>query len=258
MLISKKLEKYRKHVTIDMFFLGGIAMEQKYMLTRRMQIEKFLDDYPGMFNEYEEATIRYYAGRVLTDEMLANDLMREVYDELGMIPKDRNLYIDFIRFIQEIYPIKDMNIVEVGGGILPKLGERISKMIGNGHITVYDPLITKYKKSTNRLTIKREYLTEKTPIGKTDLIVGLKPCKGAEAIIKAATKNDIDFIIGLCEGGLHGDEYDYFESDDEWLSSTISFAERRVTDMGMGQLIKRRINKPYYQYPIIYNRREIK
>ena len=241
-----------------MFFWGDRNGKNKYMLTRRMQIEKFLDDYPGMFDEYEEATIRYYAGRVLTDEMLANDLMREVYDELGMIPKDRNLYIDFIKFIKEIYPIKDMNIVEVGGGILPKLGERISKMIGNGHITVYDPLITKYKKSTNRLTIKREYLTEKTPIRKTDLIVGLKPCKGAEAIIKAATKNDIDFIIGLCEGGLHGDVYDYFESDDEWLSSTISFAERRVIDMGMGQLIKRRINKPYYQYPIIYNRREIK
>lgn len=224
-----------------------------------MLLNKHLTTYPGEFDKYQERYLKNSIGIGPTDRNLDNDLTREMLDELGMIPDDRNLYLDFMKLIEEIHPdFRDKTIVEIGSGILPRLGERISKQMQNGRIILFDPLISKYKQDTDKMTIVRDKakVHDKTfNWGEVDLFVALKPCGGANDLLDIVRVYGTDFILGLCEGGPHGDEFDFYESDDEWIDSTIFYAERKVEEKGMGQLVKTRLDKPYYSYPIIYNRR---
>lgn len=226
-------------------------------IVRQMDATRYLASHPGLYSPYDEAMIKQLLYRGATDSNIKNDIIRELLDELGMIPDEKNLYLQFIEIIKELYPnFRNMNIVEVGGGILPRLGERLSLQMEKGKVTVYDPLVSKYKEETDKLKIKRTKFTRSTPVDGVDLIVALKPCKGAEAVVDNVRDHGTDFVLGLCEGGPHGEGYDYFEWDDEWIHSTITVAERAVEEQNMGTLEQRFLDKPYYEYPIIYNKRK--
>lgn len=231
-------------------------MSKNPIVTRCLGPARFLSDHPGMYSPYEEGMIKNLIGNGATDRNIQNDIVREILDGLGLIPDEKNLYLQFIEIIKELYPdYKDMNIVEVGGGIFPRLGERLSLQMEKGKVTVYDPLITTYKEDTDKLKLKRHKFTRTTPVDGVDLIVALNLCKEAEALIDNVRMHGTDFVLGLDEGGPHGEGYDYFEWDDEWLHSTVISATHAVEEQNMGTLEKRYIIKPYYEYPIIYNKR---
>ena len=81
------------------------------------------------------------------------------------------------------------------------------------------------------------------------------PCKGAEDLLQLALKNKIDFIVWLCEGGPHGDCYDFFEDEYEWRDCLISTAADGIKKQNMGKLKIKSIPKYSCKYPIIYNDR---
>lgn len=219
-------------------------------------VSEYLKKFPGMFDEYEEAYILACAKGHDSQFELAPDLVREVYDELGILSIEKNIYLGFIKMIDDIFGIKDKNILEIGGGILPRLGERISKIQDKGTITVYDPRISEYKDDSSNLKLVRKTFDGTINVNNIDLMIGLMPCKAAETIVNVSTKNDIDFIIALCEGGPHGDEFDFFEDDEEWRSSLITYAGRLVEDKNMGELKIKYMKEYSNPYPIIYNDRE--
>ena len=67
------------------------------------------------------------------------NIVLQLYDELGILPDDINSYKAFSELVDEQFNIKDKNIVEIGGGVLPRLGKRLSLMQDRGTVTVYDP-----------------------------------------------------------------------------------------------------------------------
>lgn len=81
------------------------------------------------------------------------------------------------------------------------------------------------------------------------------PCKGAETLLDLALNNKKDFVLWLCEGGPHGDEFDFFEDDEEWRNYMIDKAKSGVEENGMGKLKVKMINEFSDKYPIIYNER---
>ena len=89
-----------------------------------------------------------------------------------------------------------------------------------------------------------------------DLVVSLMPCKGAEAVLDACVEQDKDFIVGLCEGGPHGDCFDFYEDEEEWIHSMISYTESRLKRKGTGKLLKKQFDNCGYPYPVIYNSRK--
>ena len=229
-------------------------MADKKNLARYMGVVDFLARHPGYYDQYEEECIKSYALRE-NERNFYLDIMREIYDELGFIPDEKNMYITFIKMIEETFGIEGKNIIEVGGGIIPRLGKRIHLKQNTGTITVYDPRLGRHYESEDRFTLVREEFTKKTPVDGADLIVGLMPCKGAEPLLDQAIKNNIDFILWFCEGGPHGDYFDYFEDDDEWLSSTLYFARKGVEENKMGKLKVKHLEQ-FSTYPIVYNERE--
>ena len=221
---------------------------------RKDKIVHFLEEYPDIFTDIEKRYIMCYAD-ALDKEKLIPDIIREVYDELSVIPDENNIYIGFMNLISEIYDIKDKKILEIGGGVLPRLGKRISTVLDTGKIVVYDPRLSHYEQSTDKMRLVKKEFRRDSSIDDADLIIGLMPCKAAEVIVDSAITNNVDFVLALCEGGFHGDEYDFYESPEEWINSMISYTRREVEDKGMGQLKIKSLEKYGSPYPVIYNDR---
>ena len=188
-------------------------------------------------------------------DKLIPDLLREVYDKLDLIEDEENIYLGFIDLLDSEFDIKEKEIIEVGGGIFPQLAKKISKYQTKGQIKVYDPRLSYYEDNTSKMTLVREKFTANTKVEDVDLLIGFMPCEATYTIIDSATRNNIDFMIALCEGGPHGDIYDYFETEDEWLHSIMSFASSSVEYNKMGTVEKTYLKKYHNPYPIIYNKR---
>lgn len=217
-------------------------------------INNYLNRYPGIFTEEEQRLI-FSCLEYLPNEEMLPDVVRELYDELGILEDDTNIYLGFIKLADSVFNIKNRNILEIGGGVLPRLGERIAGLQDRGSITVYDHRISKYKEDTFNLKLVRKTFDKTIDIKDIDLLIGLMPCKAAELIIEVAARQEIDFMIALCEGGPHGDEYDFFEDEDEWQHSVIFSARTAVRDKKMGKLMIKDMEQYGSPYPVIYNDR---
>ena len=217
-----------------------------------MLVKQFGAAHRDYYDENEREQIINSMNHSNWEENYTADGIREIMDELGLIPDEKNMYIAFIDLIDKEFGLEGKNIVEVGGGILPRLARRIHSKQANGTITVYDPKLGIREEGNERLILKKEPFKRNTPIEGTDLLIGLMPCQGTEPLIEAAIQNKIDFIIWLCEGGNLPYAYDI--SVDDWIHGTISVAERDVKENGMGKLMIKRLPN-YSDYPIVYNQR---
>ena len=231
-----------------------MSNEIKEKMIRHIIISRFLEEHRDYYDDYELQAIKGFVERDDLAMIAKTDIVREIYDELGLLPEKVNLYTTFLNAIETQFGIEGKRICEVGGGILPRLGKRIHLKQTTGTIIVYDPRIGKDQKGNDRFVLKRKYFKETTPTEDIDLLVGLMPCKGAEPLLENAFRNKKDFMLWLCEGGPHGDYFDFFESDEEWIDNTIYNAQRCVEEQHMGKL-KIKVMPELSEYPIIYNQR---
>lgn len=218
------------------------------------RIENYFIEYPDLFTEFEKKHIKCYA-ETFSKFKLVPDTIREVYDELGIIPDESNIYIGFMKLLSELHDIKNKKILEIGGGVIPRLGKRISATLDTGKIVIYDPRLSLYEMSTSKMKLVKERFKITTGVGDTDLMIGLMPCEAADIIVESALQNNVDFVLALCEGGVHGDETDFYDSVEEWQDSLIRYAEREVGNRGMGKLKMKSLEDYGSPYPVIYNDR---
>lgn len=216
----------------------------------------FINKYPDTFDDSEIRYLLNYTKRGKKDGVMVPDLVREVYDELGLLDNNDNIYLGFIDLLSDKFNYKERNITEIGGGIFPRLAKRISTKQTTGKITVYDPRLNSLENENNSFKLVREKFYGHSNIQDTDLLLGFMPCEATYNIIVAAARNKVDFMIALCEGGPHGDIYDYFESDNDWLGTMIYMAERAIEDNNLGTLEKTYLKEYHNPYPVIYNKRK--
>ena len=225
------------------------------IVSQRHQLIRFFEQYPNAFSNREKEAVLNYAKESVHYSEFVPDLVREIYDELGFMPDDKNIYLGFIDLLKSAFPIEERKIIEIGGGILPRLGKRISALQTTGNIVVYDPRLSTYESDTEKMKLVRRRFSQKDSIGDRNLMIAFMPCEGAETVIESATKNRMDFMLAFCEGGPHGDEFDYFEDADEWLHSMMYLAEDRVKEEHMGKVKVKTLEKYGDPYPVIYNER---
>lgn len=218
-------------------------------------VSSFIEKYNLPLNEFEIMRIKSMLLTGSFPEVYCYDLIREICDELGFIPDEDNMYLAFLKELIENFDIKNSHIIEVGGGMIPCLGKKVSLLQTGGSLTIYDPrLLDTYEDGKNYKLIREEF-TYNSKLGKTNLLIGLMPCKGAEILVDQAIKNKIDFMVWLCEGGPHGDYFDFYEDEEEWLCSIISSARRGTKENNMGPLQKKYLRKYSKDYPIIFSKK---
>lgn len=222
-------------------------------ILKQVKILEYIKNNPNLLSKKEIKYLLSYNGNLDEDIRRYPDYFRQIYDELNLIQDDNNIYLGFLKMLEEEFPIENRQIIEVGAGRIPTLGKRISLKQKNGTITVYDPLININEKETSKFHIKREKFDRTTPLNNTNLIIGFMPCEGADIIVERATKEKIDFMIALCEGGPHGDIYDYFESDEEWRNSLMIYASNKLEEYSNSTLKVKTLEKYHNPYPVIYS-----
>ena len=231
-------------------------MNKDEIMNRR--IKEYLEKNMGYYDLFEQ---RYLKGldmnyiRKYKHDM--PDIFRQILEEIGYFDDCPELsgYKAFIDLLDNEFGL-ERNITEIAGGAIPTLAHKISLRQKKGTITVYDPRLTTYYDETERFILKREKFTRNTNVEGTDMLIGFMPCEATQAIIENATANNKDFMIALCEGGPHGDEYDFYEDAEEWLGAMLYLAERGMEKHDMGELKVIDFNRYNSPYPLIYNKRK--
>ena len=215
-------------------------------------IVDYLKENSEAFSMTEKNTIINSIGTFDTSSIIPS-IVLQLYDELGILPDDKNIYKAFLKLLDDKFDIKNKNVVEVGGGIIPRLGKRISLMQEKGTITVYDPnLYMKNETLPNLKLIKRRFY----PISNVDyddIIVGLMPCGAVQSILKSAIRHDKDFMIALCDEFDSSCQFDSSMENEDWTLELIERLEKEVKENNMGNLKVNYVKEIGYNHPIIYN-----
>lgn len=214
---------------------------------------KFIEEHK---NYYTEREFEYIKNNFIwgMDEPFVSDVLRQIYDEVGIKDINKNMYEGFFQILNSNFDI-NTDIIEIGGGIIPSLGKKIALRQQKGSVTVYDPrLITKIDHPDN-LILKREQFSKNTPIGNAKMIIGFMPCEATHLLIDTACNNQVDFMIALCEGGTR-EEYGWIEEDDEWVDFVKYCAENSIEKNNIGSLGEASLQKYKNPYPVIYNKRK--
>ncbi len=183
------------------------------------------------------------------------NIVLQLYDELGILPDDINSYKAFSELINEQFDIKDKNIVEIGGGVLPRLGKRLSLMQDRGTVTVYDPNLYLNKAYYPNLKLIKRKFFPITNVDMANVLVGLLPCGSSSSIIKSAIKHNKDFMIALCDSCNYLEYFDGYEEDPDWPNNFIMQTAQAIEENNMGKLKVKHLKEVGLQYPIIYNDR---
>lgn len=223
-------------------------------LQQAEKVEEFLQRYGEGYDQRELDYIRRNWHHCLKSRF-SMDILRQVYSELGLVSDEENIYLGFIKLLEENFGI-DRDIIEVGGGRFPSLAKLIALKQETGTITVYDPRLVTTQSICPNMTLKKEKFTKQTPVTEDQLIIAFMPCEATEPAIFAAAQNKADFLIALCEGGPHGDEFDYFDSEEEWIASMIYTARRMTEQNDLGKLVVTDLKSYNDPYPVIYNKRK--
>ena len=220
------------------------------------RVAEFLEKHKDAYTEEERAYIQRSAFWALNskDGFNLNDEIRQILSELNLLEDNKNIYQGFANIVTDKFDI-NRNVVEIAGGIIPSLAKIIALKQKEGTITVYYPRIIKPDSCPDNLIIKRQSFTTKTPLPGAEMLIAFMPCDATMDIIDAACERNIDFIIGLCEGGTRKG-YGYLEYDDEWIGMAKYIAERGMEGTDLGSLGVASLEEYGSPYPVIYNKRK--
>lgn len=221
---------------------------------RIMKLHDFISRHREDFDDFELEWFQRNIARMEDNFNYYPFVIREIYDILKLVDDKKNLYHRFYELVKELYDIRGKRILEVGAGVYPTLADRLCTEAGI--VVCYDPRLTRSREDTPKLKLVRKDFKKNMSLADYDLVISLMPCKGAEAVCDACVEQDKDFIVGLCEGGPHGDYHDYFEDDIEWRSSIMSYTDVRLRRNGTGKILTKELDGCSYPYPIIYNSRK--
>lgn len=228
-------------------------------ITKEIFIEKvntFLEQNQGKYTQEEIKYIKNNAGCGVYS-FFNSDILRQIYAELNLIPPEKNIYLGFIDLLEKNFNI-NQNIIEIGGGYIPKLAEYLALKQKSGTVTVYDPKLITTQTTIPNLTLKKEKFTKTTPLQDFGLQIALMPCSATELVIRRACENNIDFMVALCSGSEHGGDnyyiYDY-DSEQDWESRMIYEAYNCIEKYDLGELRQASLKKYNDPYPVVYNKR---
>lgn len=218
----------------------------------KQKIKEFIDRYGKL---YPKETLEFILNTIDDDieRVSYYDVVRQIYSVLGIIPNNRDLYVQFVDYIHRTYGL-ERNILEIGGGLYPALAYHINQKqmhLEGGSITVYDNrLITE---ELDNIKLYKQEFTLKNDISNYDLIIGMMPCDATELIIRSAGANNKEFAVAMC-GCVHLNYPDYCYND--YIEYIQSLARDCVDNAHYAAInyFPEECNNPY---PIISSKRKI-
>ena len=216
----------------------------------------FIEEHSFDFDSFVREFLVSYADYLDDPQTILPGEVCQILDLIGCLPENLDIFTGFCNLIKEKFDLTGKKITEVGGGIYPSVGRRLSGFSNVKHVIVYDRALGRSVSNSDKLQLIRGPLPEEGKCLPCDLFVGLRPCSGGLSLVERAIETKTDFIVALCEGGAHGEGFDFYENEDEWLDTVIYLAEKGVKKQNMGELvIEKSLLKYRHDYPVIFNQR---
>lgn len=182
-------------------------------------------------------------------------ILSQIYDELDLIEDDKNIYLGFCNLIDNIFGLEH-NILEVGGGIFPRLATHIALRQQKGKITVIDPRLSKQNTNIPNLKLQKEQFSNNMIEDNTSLIIAQMPYGITEKIIKSACSRKIDFIIALGDAQIENSDWINEDIQKNWEANIIYDARKLIEENNLGTLEIASLEEYGNNYPVIYNKRK--
>lgn len=226
------------------------------------QLDEFLKQYGDEYPESTRNMIENNFDDWLQDPIASPAVITQLYGEFGLLQPHQDLYLAFLNELKKTHSL-EKDIVEIGGGYLPILGEYIAKeqlRIGKGTITIYDPHLIRKESPYPNLKLVKEPLHIDTNTKPYDLIIGQFPCQGTEIAIQKACKDHADFFIHLCSCIHFPDKIlklPFFSPTvNKYHRYVMRKTKHSLKQYQTGKLEKTYLPKEYeVKTPILYNRR---
>lgn len=139
------------------------------------------------------------------EPMVGDSMFQQIFSGIDALPNERNPFYQMMQRIEKEYGL-DRDIIDVGSGAFPALAYEISKRrkelgIKKGSITAFDPRLA--VETLDGITLVKDKFTLATPLPKSALIVGRKPCESTETIVRKSSINNLEIYIQLCHCEKH-------------------------------------------------------
>lgn len=228
------------------------------------RINNFLREHP---NSYDNDTVEWIQRNCLWGRRTSSTVseLDQLYNYLNLDQEDNNIYQAFVDYVTSNFDI-DRPIYEIGGGKLPTVGKILALKQKQGTVTIYDPQLIMTKSDIPNLKLVRKDFTGDEIVESNALMVGYKPCDATLPMMNHIARNDLDFMVALCDCA-HGFP-DIFDEDDlnlwyqacEWPVYSKYAEEERTKEPGDKiKKVKTLSLEKYGNYcPVIYNSTEIK
>lgn len=235
-------------------------MSQREQLTYMKKFVEYLEIYG---DSYSDEAIAMLFNTFLAPIPIEStpDLLKQIYDAIGLLEPVENCYLQFAKLVGEIYGW-DTHILEIGGGFYPAFSKYIDHFQqasnSNGTITTFDPRLV--VNELGKVKLHKEIFSEEMTIESYDLIVGIMPCEATSMIIRKATQEHKEFFLAMC-GCIHYAGLDVPRgmfgpipiTYDEYVEKIYDLAKKQEQD---GFEVTKESAKQYsFKYPIISSRR---
>ncbi len=186
MISEKELEK-RFHEFLNKYYTGysQLSYEDEYMWLE--------ESIPSYLSNYYKAAYR--------EPMIGDNVFFQIFSAIDSLDPKFNPFHQMMTRIEKEYGL-DRDIIDVGCGYFPALSYEIAKRkkelgIEKGKIMAYDDkLVTT---ALSGVSLIRDKFTLATIIPfKDPLIVGRRPCKATDALIRFSSIHNLEFYMQLC------------------------------------------------------------
>lgn len=181
-----------------------------YITENREKIKQRLIAFRDQYEEALGYDVGYLNAHIENDQLgfpLTSAFLSQIYEAAGLIKPSCSVYRRMAHIVNRHFNLK-RDVVEVGSGIFPILGDYLSErqlQLGKGTVTVYDAKVwTRYP---TRAKLVKSYFHTSTEIAPNSLLVGLFPCDATNAIIEKSLQEDLEFCIALCACNHSGNPY---------------------------------------------------
>ena len=228
------------------------------------RIKEFLEQHPEGYDEDTKEFIERCAlwGRNTSTTVSELD---QIYNYLELDQEDNNIYRVFADLVESKFDI-NRPIYEIGGGNIPTVGKILALRQQKGTVTIYDPRLIFTKTDIPNLRLVKKPFTGEEIVESNALMIGYKPCDAIIPMMKYIAKNDLDFMIALCDCA-HGfpeikdeDDINLWYQSCEWPVYIKYAEEERVKKSGQEIRRVKRLSMEKYDNPspIIYNILDVK
>lgn len=192
----------------------------------QIKLASFLQKYGSNYSEDARKFIIENFEEMLS-EPIVPDILKQIYSELGLIPREKDMYYGFLDMISANFGL-DRNILEIGCGFYPTLSKYIDleqQRLNKGSITAYDgSLVTT---SLGKIKLYNRMFKSENSVENYDLIIGTLPCDATELIIRLSNREKKECFLALCGCTHFSTSYLMFNrpTQEDWFNYVFELAE---------------------------------